>query len=222
MFDLRSYLKNNTYPGRGILAGNAHQKVFLAYFIMGRSENSRNRIFVKENGILRTKVYDETKVKDPSLIIYNAVRTFHKDIIVTNGNQTDTIYEYLEKGKSFKDALDTREYEPDAPNYTPRISACLNAEEVHLSILRKEEDACLRLYYDYLQKENTAYFLSTYDHDGDPLPPFSKEPVPVEIREEFETLAEELWKSLNSDNKISLYVREGEKEMIFNRNEEKR
>ena len=222
MIDLFAYLQNNSYPGRGIIAGDHNGEVFLAYFIMGRSENSRNRIFVKEDGILKTRAFDESKVKDPSLIIYNAVRSYNDHRIVTNGDQTDTIYSCFKRGKSFRQGLDGREYEPDVPNYTPRISAYLNDREVHLSIIRRENEECRRLYYDYLQKENVAYFISTYDHDGDPLPSFSRDPIRVKITKPFEQFASDLWNCLDQNNKISLYCLEGKKDIIYNRNEETR
>ena len=214
------YLQNNSYPGRGIIAGLYEDEPLIAYFIMGRSSNSRNRVFAEKNGILFTKAFDETKVADPSLIIYNAVRQFEDSIIVTNGNQTDTIYEYLCQGKSFRDALETREYEPDAPNYTPRISALVSDHLLTMSILKKEDDQCLRLYYDFLQKNNTAYFISTYDHDGNPLPSFSHKPLKITINENIDAFTQKLWNSLNHENRISLYVRYGNNRIICNKNTE--
>lgn len=219
MTNIYEYLANNEYPGRGIIVGRKDGKRLIAYFIMGRSANSRNRVFAKKDEILFTKAYDESKVKDPSLIIYNAVRPFKEKTIVTNGDQTDTIYEYLAKGYTFADALDSREYEPDAPNYTPRISALINDDEYDIAILKREEEECHRVYYHFNAKDDIAHFISTYDHNGDPLPSFSSNPIRLKIEEDAKDFAEKLWASLNDDNKISLYVCHGQKEYIFNKNE---
>lgn len=219
MTNIYEYLANNEYPGRGIIVGRKDGKRLIAYFIMGRSANSRNRVFAKKEEILFTKAYDESKVKDPSLIIYNAVRPFKEKTIVTNGDQTDTIYEYLVKGYTFADALDSREYEPDAPNYTPRISALIDDDEYDIAILKREEEKCHRIYYHFNAKDDIAHFISTYDHNGDPLPSFSSNPIRLKIEENAKDFAEKLWASLNNDNKISLYVCHGQKEYIFNKNE---
>ena len=219
MTNIYEYLANNEYPGRGIIVGRKDGKRLIAYFIMGRSANSRNRVFAKKEEILFTKAYDESKVKDPSLIIYNAVRPFKEKTIVTNGDQTDTIYEYLAKGYTFADALDSREYEPDAPNYTPRISALIDDDEYNIAILKREEEKCHRIYYHFNAKDGIAHFISTYDHNGDPLPSFSSNPIRLKIEEDAKDFAEKLWASLNNDNKISLYVCHGQKEYIFNKNE---
>ena len=219
MTNIYEYLANNEYPGRGIIVGRKDGKRLIAYFIMGRSANSRNRVFAKKEEILFTKAYDESKVKDPSLIIYNAVRPFKEKTIVTNGDQTDTIYEYLAKGYTFADALDSREYEPDAPNYTPRISALIDDDEYDIAILKREEEECHRVYYHFNAKDDIAHFISTYDHNGDPLPSFSSNPIRLKIEEDAKDFAEKLWASLNDDNKISLYVCHGQKEYIFNKNE---
>ena len=219
MTNIYEYLANNEYPGRGIIVGRKDGKRLIAYFIMGRSANSRNRVFAKKEEILFTKAYDESKVKDPSLIIYNAVRPFKEKTIVTNGDQTDTIYEYLAKGYTFADALDSREYEPDAPNYTPRISALIDDDEYDIAILKREEEKCHRIYYHFNAKDDIAHFISTYDHNGDPLPSFSSNPIRLKIEENAKDFAEKLWASLNNDNKISLYVCHGQKEYIFNKNE---
>ncbi len=219
MTNIYEYLANNEYPGRGIIVGRKDGKRLIAYFIMGRSANSRNRVFAKKEEILFTKAYDESKVKDPSLIIYNAVRPFKEKTIVTNGDQTDTIYEYLAKGYTFADALDSREYEPDAPNYTPRISALIDDDEYDIAILKREEEKCHRIYYHFNAKDGIAHFISTYDHNGDPLPSFSSNPIRLKIEEDAKDFAEKLWASLNNDNKISLYVCHGQKEYIFNKNE---
>jgi IMP cyclohydrolase len=219
MTNIYEYLANNEYPGRGIIVGRKDGKRLIAYFIMGRSANSRNRVFAKKEEILFTKAYDESKVKDPSLIIYNAVRPFKEKTIVTNGDQTDTIYEYLVKGSTFADALDSREYEPDAPNYTPRISALIDDDEYDIAILKREEEKCHRIYYHFNAKDDIAHFISTYDHNGDPLPSFSSNPIRLKIEEDAKDFAEKLWASLNNDNKISLYVCHGQKEYIFNKND---
>lgn len=216
------YLKNNTYPGRGILVGKYNDEMVLAYFIMGRSENSRNRVFKKEDDTVYTAAYDESKVKDPSLIIYNAVRNYEDKTIVTNGNQTDTIYDFLNVGKTFEEALETREYEPDEPNFTPRISAMLSDDKYVISILKKKDDGCERLNYHYDAKNSVGHFISTYDHDGSPLPAFSKEPLEVEINGDVDDFANDLWNSLDENNKISLYVRyinkDGYKDALLNKN----
>ncbi len=217
--DLCEYLKNNQYPGRGILIGRYGEEDVIAYFIMGRSANSRNRVFKKSDDILYTKAYDESKVKDPSLIIYNAIREYDDQIIVTNGDQTDTIYEFLKQGKGFAQALETRVYEPDAPNYTPRISALVSKDNYTISILKKYEEKCQRLYSYYIKRDHVGHFISTYDHDGDPLPAFSTDPLLCEIDLPFEEYSQKLWESLNEENKVSLYVRFGKKERIFNKNE---
>ena len=201
------YLSNNSYPGRGLVVGKYNDEMVVAYFIMGRSENSRNRVFKMDNDTVYTAAYDESKVKDPSLIIYNAVRNYEGKTIATNGNQTDTVFDYLEQGKSFEDALLTREYEPDDPNYTPRISALLEDNSYTLSILKKKDEACERLYYRYDGNDGVGHFISTYDHDGNPLPAFSSEPLQIEINDDINEFADKLWDSLNNENKISLYVR---------------
>ena len=219
MTDIFEYLKNNAYPGRGIFIGSFDGQSVIAYFIMGRSVNSRNRVFRKDEDIIYTKAFDESKVADPSLIIYNAIRSFNDMRIVTNGNQTDTVYDFLSEGKTFEEALSTREYEPDAPNFTPRISALLTEERYTLSILKKKDDSCERLYYSYPHISGKGHFISTYDHDGDPLPSFSSEPLEFAISEPFELFAEDLWNSLNEENRISLYVGFGNEGKIFNKNE---
>lgn len=218
--NILDYLKNNKYPGRGIIVGEHAGKMVIAYFIMGRSVNSRNRIFARKHDIIYTKAFDESKVADPSLIIYNAIREFEDKTIVTNGDQTDTVHEYLSKGKSFKDALDTREYEPDSPNYTPRISALIDQNGYDIAILRKNGEKCGRDYYHYARANNRGHFISTYVCDGNPLPAFEGEPIEVSLDLPFKEFAERLWKSLDPDNKVSLYVRFADREIIFNRNQE--
>ncbi len=218
--NILDYLKNNEYPGRGIIVGEHAGKTVIAYFIMGRSVNSRNRIFAKKDDIIYTKAFDESKVADPSLIIYNAIREFGDKTIVTNGDQTDTVYEYLSKGKRFKDALDTREYEPDSPNYTPRISVLIDQNGYDIAILRKNGENCGRDYYHYERANNRGHFISTYVCDGNPLPAFEGEPIEVSLDLPFKEFAERLWKSLDPDNRVSLYVRFADREVIFNRNQE--
>jgi IMP cyclohydrolase len=219
MKEICTYLKGNDYPGRGILVGKKGGEMLIAYFIMGRSVNSRNRVFRKKDGILFTKAFDESKVADPSLIIYNAIRTYEGKTIVTNGDQTDTIHEFLKEGRTFEEALQTREYEPDAPNFTPRISAIVEADRYKIAILKKKGETCERLFYEYEGKDDLVHFISTYDHDGDPLPSFSKDPISFEINDDIDSFASRLWESLSSENKVSLYVGADDKEYIFNRNE---
>ena len=211
---LQEALGGNAYPGRGILLGKAGGKAVTAYFIMGRSENSRNRLFRMNEGILRTEPYDEKKVKDPSLIIYNALRTFEDRLIVTNGDQTDTVYEALKEGKSFRDALNTRTFEPDAPNYTPRISGLVTFSEgefsYQLSILKSSKSRVInavREYYSYVSAEGIGHLIHTYETDGDPLPSFQGAPKTVTLPDDLLALADELWENLDPANKISLYVR---------------
>ncbi|MBR2577495.1 MAG: inosine monophosphate cyclohydrolase [Erysipelotrichaceae bacterium] len=208
MINIFDYLKHNSYPGRGMIIGRHDGEMVLAYFIMGRSENSRNRVFKKEGDTVFTDAYDRSKVKDPSLIIYNCVRDFKGKTVVTNGDQTDTVIGFLKEGKTFREALGTRTYEPDGPIYTPRISAIINEDESYtLSILKRVNGECQRLYFDHTGKDGIGHFISTYDHDGDPLPSFSGEPLETEIGMDIEELAEKLWGSLDPDNRISLYVR---------------
>ncbi len=218
MADIFAYLKNNSYPGRSILIGSYKNRPVLAYFIMGRSANSRNRIFVKEDDVLYTRAADLSKLIDPSLIIYLPVRECQGRIIVSNGDQTDTICDFLERGLSFEEALMSREYEPDEPNYTARISGLIDADgSYHLSILKKEAEKCGRYFYDYLPKEGYGHFISTYDHDGDPLPVFSREPLSFMIADDLERFSSKLWESLDEDNRISLYVRFADQEKLINK-----
>ncbi len=209
-------LKDNTYPGRGIVIGKTPDgtKAVAAYFIMGRSENSRNRIFTEKAGEVFTEPFDAAKVQDPSLIIYAAIRQFENNLIVTNGNQTDTVYEGLEKGLSFSEALESREFEPDAPNYTPRISGMLTFAKgdftYQMSILKSadsEGTACNRFTFSYAPKSGLGHFLHTYVCDGNPIPTFQGEPERIAICDDIDAMTEQLWTSLNEANKISLYVR---------------
>ena len=212
---VKQAISGNSYCGRGIIIGaTADKKCACAYFIMGRSDNSRNRVFVKDGENLMIKPFDESKVEDPSLIIYYPVRRHASNLIVTNGDQTDTIFDFLADGKSFEDALRTREYEPDAPNYTPRISGIVehakDAFKYKLSILKREDKesyACQRNFYEYSCAPGIGHLIHTYVQDGNPLPSFEGEPTKIEIENDIDTFASSIWESLDSENKISLYVR---------------
>ena len=214
---LTGELGRTSYPGRGIILGMSGdgQKAVIAYFIMGRSENSRNRIFVADGEGLKTKAYDESRLVDPSLIIYAPVRTVGKTVtVVTNGDQTDTVADFLQKGRTFEEALRTREFEPDAPNYTPRISGIIELEQggfsYTLSILKSDRgnpDAFLRFFYEYAPVAGQGHFIHTYEQDGDPLPSFEGEPVPVEIAGDIDAFTETVWNSLDTDNRVSLFTR---------------
>lgn len=207
-------LSTNTYPGRGIIIGKSSngKKAVFAYFIMGRSENSRNRIFTIKNDSVFTEPFDSSKVEDPSLIIYAAVRKIRKNIIVTNGDQTDTIYDFLSRGESFEKSLETRCFEPDSPNWTPRISGLLNFEDsftYKMSILKSadaEGSACNRYTFNYSPINGLGHFIHTYNCDGNPIPTFSNEPERVRIPDCINEFTDEIWNSLNESNKISLYV----------------
>ena len=209
-------LKNNTYPGRGIVIGRSEdgKKAVAAYFIMGRSQNSRNRVFTEKNGEVFTEPFDASKVQDPSLIIYAAIRQHQNHLIVTNGNQTDTIYDGLAAGQSFSQALESREFEPDAPNYTPRISGMLTFEKgdftYQMNILKSIDEAgsaCARYTFAYPSRAGLGHFLHTYVQDGNPIPTFQGEPERVKIGSDIDQVTDEIWNALNEDNKISLYVR---------------
>ena len=209
-------IKDNAYVGRGIVIGTTEDstKSVAAYFIMGRSENSRNRVFTENGGEIKTEPFDVSKVEDPSLIIYNAVRKLGDSLIVTNGDQTDTIYDLMSEGKSFKEALETREFEPDAPNLTPRISGILNFKDggftYEMSILKSidsEGSDCCRYTFSYPSKAGLGHFIHTYVCDGNPIPTFQGEPERVKVPDSIDEFTETLWNNLNADNKISLYVR---------------
>ncbi len=214
---LQKELETNAYPGRGIVIGKSANGRFAvtAYFIMGRSTNSRNRIFVEDGEGIRTEAFDPSKLEDPSLIIYAPVRVLGKDTIVTNGDQTDTIYEGMSKGLTFEQSLRSREFEPDAPNYTPRISGIMHVEngsyDYALSILKSnngDPSSCQRFTYAYENpKAGQGHFIHTYQHDGNPLPTFAGDPVAVEIPDEIDAFTDLVWNSLNKDNKVSLFVR---------------
>ena len=207
MTDFLAFLKNNPYPGRGIAVGK--DRVY--YFIMGRSENSRNRVFVETTDGIRTEAYDPAKMRDPSLIIYHPVRRTKDGLIVTNGNQTDTIRDFGD----FRKALMTREYEPDEPNFTPRISAMLyNDGSFELSILKEKDGRCLREFFCYEEiEEGKGVFLSRYQGPGNPLPSFAGEPIEIDMPE-----PEAVWAALNDDNKVSLYTNVHGEIKIFNKN----
>lgn len=217
MLKLNQELKNNEYPGRGIVIGcSADGKSgVIAYFIMGRSVNSRNRVFVAEGEGIRTEAFDPAKLVDPSLVIYAPVRVHGNDTIVTNGDQTDTVYEGLEKGLTFEQSLRSREYEPDGPNYTPRISGLVHLEDGNfdfvMSILKSNDgdpSCCNRYTFSY---DNPAAgegrFIHTYMQDGDPLPSFRGEPKKVAIEGDIQSFADGIWENLNEANKVSLFVR---------------
>ena len=217
MLSLEQELKNNAYPGRGIVIGKTPDgtKAVAAYFIMGRSENSRNRIFVEDGEGIRTQAFDPAKLKDPSLIIYAPVRVLGNKTIVTNGDQTDTIYEGMDKQLTFEQSLRCREFEPDGPNYTPRISGILHLEQGRynyaMSILKSSggnPDSCCRFTFAYeTPLAGEGHFIHTYMHDGNPLPSFEGEPKLVEIPDSLDGFTRLLWDSLNEDNKVSLFVR---------------
>ena len=215
---LATELSSNAYPGRGIVVGKTPdgKHAAIAYFIMGRSENSRNRIFVTEGDeVIKTQAFDESKLEDPSLIIYAPMRVLGNKTIVTNGDQTDTIYELMDKQQTFEQALRTREFEPDGPNYTPRISSVLHVEKgifnYAMSILKSnngDPSACNRYTFAYTNPANgEGHFIHTYKCDGNPLPSFEGEPKLVEIPDDIDAFTEMLWTSLNEDNKVSLFVR---------------
>lgn len=207
-------LNTNTYPGRGIVLGKSKdgKKAVIAYFIMGRSANSRNRIFEEnDRGGIRTKAFDESKMEDPSLIIYNPVLKIDGKTIVTNGDQTDTIYDHMKEGFCYHHALVTREFEPDAPNYTPRISGVVKPNgDYNLSILKSNlgMPECVRYFFEYPAHPGMGHFIHTYEHDGDPIPSFEGEPTPVEIDgSDIDAFTSTVWDNLNEDNKVSLFTR---------------
>ena len=212
-YDIAALLKGNTYPGRGIILGTSEdgETAVAAYFIMGRSVNSRNRVFVEETDGIRTEAFDPSKLSDPSLIIYHPVRELGRSLIVTNGDQTDTIREYLERGETMEQALRTREFEPDGPNWTPRISGLLCPDgSFKMSILKSadpEGSACARIFFEYPAIKGQGRFLHTYVCDGNPIPTFTGEPERVAISGDIDEFTAMLWDNLNQDNKISLFVR---------------
>lgn len=217
MLSLAQELKENTYPGRGIVIGKSPdgKKAVTAYFIMGRSGNSRNRIFAVEGEGIRTEAFDPSKLEDPSLIIYAPVRVLGNKTIVTNGDQTDTVYDGMKEGLTFEQSLRSREFEPDGPNYTPRISGMMQVEdgnyEYAMSILKSNNgspDACNRFTYAYENPvSGEGHFIHTYMHDGNPLPSFEGEPKLVGISDDIDEFTDMIWNSLNDENKVSLFVR---------------
>ena len=230
---LSKELSATTYPGRGIVLGKSADArcFYIAYFIMGRSENSRNRIFEIDGRGIRTKAFDESKMVDPSLIIYAPVRVCGDVTIVTNGDQTDTIYDALEAGKTFEEALRTRTFEPDAPNFTPRISGVVEpkADRYRLSILKSADGdpaSTRRYFFDYdAPRPGEGHYIHTYQQDGNPLPSFEGEPVPVTIEGDLDAFSRTVWESLNADNKVSLFTRSIDLEsgevtsLIFNKHQ---
>ena len=217
MLSIEQELKSNAYLGRGIILGKSPdgKKAVAAYFIMGRSENSRNRVFVEEGEGIRTQAYDPSKLTDPSLIIYAPVRVLGNKTIVTNGDQTDTIYEGMDRQLTFEQSLRQREFEPDAPNYTPRISGIMHVENgkynYAMSILKSSDgdpSGCNRYTFAYENpKAGEGHFIHTYMHDGDPLPSFEGEPKRIAVPDDIEEFTKLLWNSLNEENKVSLFVR---------------
>lgn len=214
--NIAKLIEGNSYVGRGIVIGKTEDgtKALTAYFIMGRSNNSRNRIFVENGSEVIIHPYDASKVEDPSLIIYSPIREFENNLIVTNGDQTDTVYDGLKEGKSFADALTAREFEPDAPNFTPRISGMMTFADddftYQMSILKSadaEGSACARFTYSYPALKGLGHFIHTYVCDGAPIPTFQGEPERVAIGNDIDAFTTELWNALDGDNKISLYVR---------------
>ena len=217
LLDLAQTLRDNTYPGRGILLGKSACGNYgvIAYFIMGRSVNSRNRVFVEQDEGIRTQAFDPAKLADPSLIIYAPVRVLGDRTIVTNGDQTDTVYDYLSQGKTFEEALETRTFEPDGPNYTPRISGLVTVRDGNLSyklsILKSaggNPDSCQRFTFDYAQPlAGQGHFIHTYRCDGNPIPSFEGEPETVALSGDLDAFGDLVWENLNEDNKVSLFVR---------------
>lgn len=217
MLSIAEELKNNSYPGRGIIIGRSADgtKAVTAYFIMGRSENSRNRVFVEDGDGIRTQAFDPSKLTDPSLIIYAPVRVLGNKTIVTNGDQTNTIYDGMDIQLTFEQSLRCRDFEPDAPNYTPRISGIMHIEDsgynYAMSILKSDNgrpDSCLRFTYAYQNPiPGEGHFIHTYMQDGNPLPSFEGEPKRISIPDDMDEFADLLWENLNPDNKVSLFVR---------------
>jgi len=217
LINIKTELENNAYPGRGIIIGKSldGKNAVIAYFIMGRSENSRNRIFIEDENGIKTKAFDESKLVDPSLIIYSPVRVFENKTIVTNGDQTDTVFDFMNAGETFEQALRTRTFEPDPPNFTPRISGivekCENNFSYKLSILKSNngnENSVERFFYEYQEPVcGEGHFIHTYKCDGDPIPSFYGEPKTIALENDIDELTNTLWNSLNNDNKVSLFTR---------------
>ncbi len=211
--NLSALLSANSYPGRGIVLGKTAdgRKMAIAYFIMGRSVNSRNRVFVTEGEGIRTEAFDPAKLSDPSLVIYAPVRVVNGATVVTNGDQTDTVRDFLLAGKSFEDALRTRTFEPDGPNFTPRISGLVEGGNYKLSILKSadgDESSTRRYFFEYENpKAGQGHFIHTYMGDGSPLPSFEGEPEQVDITGDLDAFTKTVWESLNEENKVSLFTR---------------
>ena len=233
MVSIYEYLAGNSYPGRGVAIGKTAdgKKAVILYFIMGRSVNSRNRVFELTDDGIRTKAFDPSKLSDPSLIIYAPVRAYKNATVVTNGDQTDTVVDALKVGGTFEGALRTREFEPDAPNFTPRISGILTIEggelSYKLSVLKKSPycDGCDRMFYEYaLPADGVGHIIHTYMGDGNPIPSFCGEPVAFGVGNDLKSIADGVWSSLDEDNKVSLFARTidlatGETEtVIYNKN----
>lgn len=233
MVSIYEYLAGNSYPGRGVAIGKTAdgKKAVILYFIMGRSVNSRNRVFELTDDGIRTKAFDPSKLSDPSLIIYAPVRAYKNATVVTNGDQTDTVVDALKVGGTFEGALRTREFEPDAPNFTPRISGMLTIEggelSYKLSVLKKSPycDGCDRMFYEYaLPADGVGHIIHTYMGDGNPIPSFCGEPVAFGVGNDLKSIADGVWSSLDEDNKVSLFARAvdlatGETEtVIYNKN----
>ena len=206
-------LRNNTYPGRGIIIGKSEdgENMVIVYFIMGRSVISRNRVFIEQEGGIRSEAFDPAKLSDPSLVIYAPDRVIDGKTIVTNGDQTDTIYDFIKDGKTFEEALRTRTFEPDAPNFTPRVSGIVENGTYKLSILKSNNgnpDSAQRFFYEYMEPvAGEGHFIHTYLHDGNPIPSFEGDPTPMEIKGDIDSITKEVWESLNEENKVSLFVR---------------
>ncbi|MFI3324854.1 MAG: IMP cyclohydrolase [Clostridia bacterium] len=217
MYNINNLLETNTYPGRGIIVGTTEdsKKAVIAYFIMGRSVNSRNRVFVPEDRGLRTQAFDSALLSDPSLVIYAPVKALENKLIVTNGDQTDTVFDMMSNGASFENSLRTRTFEPDEPNFTPRISAILEFADgsftYKMSILKScdgDPDHAEKQFFDYTANAGIGHFIHTYKCDGEPrIPSFEGEPEKIFIKGDVEEMTLNLWKSLNEDNKVSLFVR---------------
>ncbi len=215
-YDMGEKINGNPYVGRGIVIGKSKdsKKCAVAYFIMGRSENSRNRIFYEEDGGIKTGAFDPSKLADPSLIIYAPIRVLDNKLVVSNGDQTDTIYDFVKNGKTFEEALETREFEPDGPNFTPRISGIVDFKDndftYKMSILKsgdEEGSFCNRFTFSYGAKCGVGHFIHTYVTDGNPIPTFQGEPERVEIDDDIDVFTDKIWNNLDQNNKISLYVR---------------
>lgn len=216
IFNIEDLISKTPYLGRGIVSGTSKNGKYavIGYFISGRSENSRNRIFVEKGNEVVIYPFDESKVEDPSLIIYSPIREYENNLIVTNGDQTDTVYDGFVKGMSFKESLESRCFEPDAPNLTPRISACVTFDEgkfsYEMSILKSvdaEGSDCARFTYSYPSVKGLGHFIHTYACNGNPLPTFCGEPERVEVSDDIDEFTKSIWDSLNEENRISLYVR---------------